>query len=273
MHSDLVFHNHGDFQSLVSEAPQAKGQDYNVDFADSGSLHARSASRRTTGSQGLDSLLGGGLPTGSITDVFGAAATGKTQFAFQNAVFACYSSFSGEITDGRPVVAFVDCAGSFRPERIAEIASARGYDATKILELISSIAVRSVAEQGRASETVLQDDYFSRCRLLIVDDVTTNFVAQLNEPEQLIERQFLLSNYIRRLSYISLRMGFSTLLTNSVRSRGDLGEGETAGKLFSQFAFYRIRFSREGRIRTAVVEQPLEARKSTTFEIGTAGIR
>lgn len=231
----------------------------------------------TSGSCALDSLLGGGLFRSSVTDVFGAAATGKTQFAFQNAALTCssylYSDHKlGPEAASRPVVVFVDCAGSFRPERIAEMASSRGYNAAGILELISSIAVRTVSEQRRASEAVLNDDKFSRCRLLIVDDVTNNFIAQLNEPEQLIERQFLLSNYLRRLSYISLRRGFSTLLTNSVRSRAELGVDETAGRLLSQFAYYRLRFGRDGRTRYAVVEQPLEARKRTTFEIETAGI-
>src|SRR5208282_4966904 len=111
----------------------------------------------------------------------GASATGKTQFAFQNAVMTCkyFIDLDREQSKepSKPAVAFVDCAGSFRPERIAEIATHRGMNPDKILDLISSIYVRSISDQRRSSERILDEDRFSRCRLIIVDDVTTNFSA------------------------------------------------------------------------------------------------
>ena len=49
-----------------------------------------------------------------------------------------------------PKVIFVDCAGSFRPERIVEMAETRLFDSKKILEGITSVYVRSVSEQVAA---------------------------------------------------------------------------------------------------------------------------
>jgi DNA repair protein RadA len=232
--------------------------------------------RISTGSRILDSLLGGGLPFSSITDIFGASATGKTQFAFQNAVMTCkhFIDLEGEQSreSSKPAVVFVDCAGSFRPERIAEIATHREVNPDKVLDLISSVYARSISDQRKSSDRLLEEDRFSRCRLIIVDDVTTNFSAELNEPDQIIQRQFLLSTYVRKLSYIANRRGTSVLLTNSVRSRADLGQGETTGEMISQYTLFRVLFKREDRTRIASVEQPIFARSKGSFEIDSAGI-
>lgn len=47
----------------------------------------------TTGSKELDRLLGGGIETGSITEIFGEFRTGKTQICHTLAV-TCQVSFS-----------------------------------------------------------------------------------------------------------------------------------------------------------------------------------
>lgn len=47
----------------------------------------------TTGSKELDKLLGGGIETGSITEIFGEFRTGKTQLCLTLAV-TCQVSFS-----------------------------------------------------------------------------------------------------------------------------------------------------------------------------------
>lgn len=46
----------------------------------------------TTGSKNLDLLLGGGIETGSITEIFGEFRTGKSQICHQLAV-TCQVSF------------------------------------------------------------------------------------------------------------------------------------------------------------------------------------
>lgn len=49
----------------------------------------------TTGSKDLDKLLGGGIETGSITEIFGEFRTGKTQLCHTLAVTCqvCFSFF------------------------------------------------------------------------------------------------------------------------------------------------------------------------------------
>ncbi len=271
----------------------------------------------STGAPNIDELIGGGLHTCSVTDVYGAAAMGKTQFAFQNALLVAKRSLS-EYSSGKPAVVFVDCAGSFRPERIADMAEARNEQAaingqqrdinppSDILSRISTVYVRSVAEQKEASELLLSSDKFSECKLIVVDDVTTNFVAEFSgvdfrrenaeeadissaargfENPDFVGRHFELSKYGRNLAYVALKMRLSVLLTNSVRSRIPIGsknrseapnqnEGETTGEILSQFCLFRLHFSRKGDYRNAELDYPIRSLNSRNaqFRIEREGI-
>jgi DNA repair protein RadA len=225
--------------------------------------------RFSTGSPKFDSLSGGGLPHSCITDIFGAAGTGKTQFAFQNALMTAHAMRD---KDPGPRVIFVDCAGSFRPERIVEMAETRLLDSRKILEGITSVYVRSVNEQMAATDRIDSDPSFRKSRLVIVDDVTSNFVSDFSGEEEIAERQQTLSRYARHLSYIANKRGISVLFTNQIRSRGDLGEGESTGEALAPYVLFALRFYRKDRERYAEMVQPEFNRPLVRFEINEAGI-
>ena len=71
----------------------------------------------STGSSSLDNILGGGIETGSITQVYGGPGSGKSQIC----ITACallpkkYNSI------------YVDTEGKFRPERIEQILEERDF--------------------------------------------------------------------------------------------------------------------------------------------------
>ena len=110
-------------------------------------------------------------------------------------------------------------------------------------------------DQKRASRRVESEALFSDCQLLIIDDATANFVSEFKD-EDIPSRQTALSLYMRQLAYLANRKGLSVLLTNSARSRGDLGEGETTGEILSQFSLHRMHFERKDRKRIATLMQP-----------------
>ena len=88
----------------------------------------------TTGSKELDRLLGGkGLETKAITEVFGAYGSGKTQIGLSLAVTVQTPLEQGG-AEGKAV--FIDTEGTFRPERIKQIAEARGLNAESVLKNI-----------------------------------------------------------------------------------------------------------------------------------------
>jgi DNA repair protein RAD51 len=74
----------------------------------------------TSGSKELDKLLGGGFETGSITEMFGEFRTGKTQICHTLAVTCQLPVEQG---GGAGKCLYIDTEGTFRPERLVEIAT------------------------------------------------------------------------------------------------------------------------------------------------------
>lgn len=72
----------------------------------------------TTGSRQVDQLLGGGIEAGSITEVYGAARSGKSQLCFTLAV-TCQLPFASGGAEGKCL--FIDTEGTFRPERLLPV--------------------------------------------------------------------------------------------------------------------------------------------------------
>ncbi len=98
----------------------------------------------TTGSAALDKILGGGIETASITELFGEFRTGKTQLAHTLCVT---SQLSFEMNGGQGKVIYLDTEGNFRPERIESIADRFGLDAEQTLDNIIICRVFSHEEQ------------------------------------------------------------------------------------------------------------------------------
>ena len=65
----------------------------------------------TTGSAALDKILGGGIETASITELFGEFRTGKTQLAHTLCVT---SQLSFSMKGGQGKVVYLDTEGNFR---------------------------------------------------------------------------------------------------------------------------------------------------------------
>lgn len=72
----------------------------------------------TSGSRELDKLLGGGIETGSITEIFGEFRTGKTQLCHTLAV-TCQLPISQGGGEGKCL--YIDTEGTFRPERLLAV--------------------------------------------------------------------------------------------------------------------------------------------------------
>lgn len=76
----------------------------------------------TTGSKELDKLLGGGLETGSITEIFSEFRTGKTQLCHTLAV-TCQLPVN--LGGGGGKCLYIDTEGTFRSERVLAVRKAK----------------------------------------------------------------------------------------------------------------------------------------------------
>lgn len=88
----------------------------------------KNVGRITTGSKALDDLIGGGIETQSITEVFGEFGSGKSQLAHELAVTVQLPIEKGGL---EAEAVFIDTENTFRPERIEQIAKHFKLDTKK----------------------------------------------------------------------------------------------------------------------------------------------
>ncbi len=147
--------------------------------------------RLSTGSSGLDRLLGGGLEAGYVTEVAGEFGAGKTQLCHQLAVMVQLPREKGGLS-GKAL--YIDTEGTFRPERVLSVARYRGLDPELALESVLVVEARGELELLSAVASARS----SEARLVVVDTL----VAPLEVGEgveALARRQYALSRLLRML--------------------------------------------------------------------------
>lgn len=164
-------------------------------------LHAEMGGRTrlTTGSQALDNLLGGGIESGTTTEVIGEEGSGKTQLMHCLAVLAQLPLEQGGL-DGE--VVWIDTESTFRPDRIQEIATSRGLDPDKTL---GSIHIGEAVTSQH--QKLLVDDLTELCfehniKLIIVDSMMAHLRGEYLGRGMLAARQNLLNNILQNIEKI-----------------------------------------------------------------------
>ena len=99
-----------------------------------------------TGSKALDTLLAGGLETGSITEIFGEFRTGKTQLCHTLCVTAQMPIEQG---GGAGMAMYIDTEGTFRPERLIPIAKRFDLDPQKVLDNVAYARAHNSEHQNK----------------------------------------------------------------------------------------------------------------------------
>ncbi|KAG6380847.1 Rad51-domain-containing protein [Boletus reticuloceps] len=141
----------------------------------------------TTGSKSVDAILGGGIMSQSITEVYGEFRTGKTQMAHTMCVVA---QLPPELGGASGKVAYIDTEGTFRPDRIRSIADRFGVDGTMALEnILYARAFNSEHQMELINECSLRFAEDKDFRLLIVDSIMALFRVDFSGRGELSERQ------------------------------------------------------------------------------------
>nr|BAA23984.1 SpDmc1 [Schizosaccharomyces pombe] len=170
----------------------------------------------STGSEALNGILGGGIQSMSITEVFGEFRCGKTQMSHTLCVTAQLPRDMGG-AEGK--VAFIDTEGTFRPDRIKAIAERFGVDADQAMEnIIVSRAYNSEQQMEYITKlgTIFAED--GQYRLLIVDSIMALFRVDYSGRGELSERQKKLNIMLARLNHISEEFNVAVFVTNQVQA-------------------------------------------------------
>lgn len=172
----------------------------------------------TTGSTALDGLLGGGIETGSITELFGEFRTGKTQICHTLAVAA---QLPAEMGGGEGKVIYIDTENTFRPERIVSIATRFGVDPQSALgNIVFAQALNSDMQNSLLihAAALMADSTFS---LLIVDSATHLFRSDYSGRGELCARQNSLGKFLRNLQRVADEFKVAVVITNQVVAQVD----------------------------------------------------
>lgn len=179
--------------------------------------------RVTTGSKELDTLIGGGIETQSITEVYGKFASGKTQWCFQTAVTVQEPKDKGGL-EGNCL--YIDSENSFRPERVAAIAESRGMNPEEVLKNIYVARAYNADHQMLLAEKAEDMIKEKNIKLLIVDSLTAQFRSEFIGRGQLADRQQRLNKHMRTLQKLSEMHNIAVLVTNQVMERPDIMFGD-----------------------------------------------
>ncbi|KAF7784644.1 hypothetical protein Agabi119p4_809 [Agaricus bisporus var. burnettii] len=197
-------------------------------FQSATEVHARRSElvHITTGSKQLDALLGGGIETGAITELFGEFRTGKSQLCHTLAV-TCQLPVSMGGGEGKCL--YIDTEGTFRPVRLLATAERYGLNGEEVLDNVAYARAYNADHQYQllAMASALMSE--SRFSLLIVDSCTALYRTDFSGRGELSSRQNHLGKFLRTLQRLADEFGIAVLVTNQVMSNPDASAGPYAG--------------------------------------------
>jgi DNA repair protein RadA len=195
----------------------------------------------------VDDLLGGGIETQSITEVYGEFGSGKSQVTHQMAVNVQLSPEHGGLDGG---CIFVDSEDTFRPERIDDMV--RGLDDDVLAAEMERREVEGTPDDEEAMETLvgafLDQIHVAKAfnsnhqillaekakelageheegewpiRIVCVDSLTAHFRAEYVGRGELADRQQKLNKHLHDLMRIGDLYNTAILVTNQVASNPD----------------------------------------------------
>ncbi|XP_044255963.1 DNA repair protein RAD51 homolog 1-like [Tribolium madens] len=172
----------------------------------------------TTGSKELDKLLGGGIETSSITEIFGEFRTGKSQICHTLAVTCQLPVDCG---GGEGKCLFIDTEGTFRPERLVPVAERYKMDTQKVLDNVSFARAQNTDHQTEllihAAAMMMESTY----SLLVVDSATSLYRTDYSGRGELSARQNHLARFLRMLLRLADEFAVAVVITNQVVAQVD----------------------------------------------------
>ncbi|MEM3791473.1 MAG: DNA repair and recombination protein RadA [Candidatus Micrarchaeaceae archaeon] len=231
--------------------------------------------RISTNSKELDALLGGGVETNAITEAYGRFASGKTQLGFQLCVNVQLAKEQGGLEGG---ALFIDTEGTFRPERIKELAKAKGLDEEKALGNISIFRVDTSDKQMLVAERAEKIIEEKNIKLIVVDSITALFRSEFAGRGALGERQQKLNAHVHRLQALADKFNLAVYMTNQVMDNPSILFGDpttpVGGNIIAHAATTRLylRKSKEDKRIVRLVDSPYLPEGEAVIRITPEGI-
>eukprot|EP00210_Caulerpa_lentillifera_P000656 g633.t1 len=250
-------------------------------------LQRKQIIRITTGCKDLDAILGGGIETGSLTEIYGEFRCGKTQLCHTLCVTSqvrctdCDSSVCWQLPtesgggEGRAI--YIDTEGTFRSERLEGIADRYSLDKEVVMENVIFASARNTDHQMQLlleAAAIMAENRFA---LLIVDSATALFRAEFMGRGELSMRQSILCKFLRALQKIASEFGVAVVVAANLDG-GSMFAGPSmkpiGGNIMAHATTTRI-WVKKGRGETRIakiVASPALPEAEASFAIDDVGV-
>src|SRR6188472_4247982 len=243
--------------------------------ADAALEKRRSMLRCSTGSSTLDELLLGGIETQAVTEFYGEFGSGKSQICHTLCAIAIQPIESGGLDSS---TIYIDTEGTFRPERVQEIARARGFDPVQVLK---NVAVCKVYNSSHLELIVKNlgkyvDDF--KAKLVIIDSIISLHRAEFAGRGTLADRQQRLNSMLHKIIRLAEIYNIAIVITNQVQSSPDTFFGDptkaAGGNVLGHASTYRVYLRKSGENRVAkMIDSPYHPYSDARIRVKERGRR
>jgi DNA repair protein RadA len=232
----------------------------------------------------LDALLGGGLETQAITEMYGEFGSGKSQIVHQMAVNVQLPEEIGGLAGS---AVYIDTENTFRPERIEQMVNGLGIEDADPQEFLQNIHVARahtsdhqmlLVETARERAAEMRDSD-RPVRIFIIDSLTAHFRAEYAGRGTLATRQQKLNRHMHDLFKLVDENNAVALVTNQVMSNPAVFFGDPTkpigGNIVGHTATFRLylRKSKGGKRIARLVDSPNLPEGEATFMVEEAGLK
>ncbi|KAI6227407.1 DNA repair protein RAD51-like protein [Aphelenchoides fujianensis] len=232
-----------------------------------------------TGSRELNRLLGGGVETGSLTEIFGEARSGKSQFCHTLAV-TCQLPVDHGGAEGKCL--WIDTEGTFRSERLLAVAARMGLNAKDVLDNVAYCRCQNTDHQLSLLTQAAAMMCESRYALVVVDSIMALYRTDFCGRGELAARQQHLARFLRGLVKLAEEFGVAVVMTNQVVAQVDGGAGmfqadpkkPIGGHILAHTSTTRLylRKGKGGNRVCKIYDSPCLPESECTFAITAAGV-
>ncbi len=253
----------------------------------------------------VDDLLGGGIETQSITEVYGEFGSGKSQVTHQMAVNV---QLPREVGGLHGSTIFIDSEDTFRPERIDDMV--RGLPDEAINAALEDREIEGSADDEEAVDELIQsmleyihvakafnsnhqmllaekaneiagehEDSEYPVRLLCVDSLTAHFRAEYVGRGNLANRQQKLNKHLHDIDKVGNLHNAAVIVTNQVTSNPDAFFGDPTkpigGNILGHKSTFRIylRKSKGDKRIVKLVDAPNLADGEAVMRVQDGGLK
>jgi DNA repair protein RadA len=206
--------------------------------------------------------------------------SGKSQLCHQLCVNLQISRNQGGVRcNGHPPPAalYIDAEGTFRPERLKQMAEARKLNPSQILERTYMVEAASSDHLAWVVDRCFSFTPENNVKLVIVDSIIGHYRPEFVGRESLAERQQKLNRTLHRLRKLAEAFNLAVVITNQVISQPDTygsPDRPAGGNITGHNITYRIWIKRgkEGVRSAKIFDSPYHPEAEAKFTITGKGI-